>query len=75
MISIKHKVEIACDVNGISVTELASRLGVSQQSLSKRLKTGKFTQDELAHMAKVLGCNYKPILDFTGRLRNHLKPL
>lgn len=62
MISIKNKVEIACEVNGITVTQLAAKLGTSQPALSKRLKTGKFTQSELEHIAEVLGCEYHSIL-------------
>ena len=56
MISIKHKVEIACKLNDITVTELARRLGTSQQNLSKRLKVGKFSQDELETIANAIGC-------------------
>lgn len=58
MISIKHKVEIACKLNDITVTELARRLGTSQQNLSKRLKVGKFSQDELETIANAIGCKY-----------------
>lgn len=44
---------------GISVTELGRRLGMSQQSMSNRLKTGKFTQEELERMGKALGAEYR----------------
>ena len=58
-IDIKHKIEVACEIAGISVTELARRIGVSQQSIYKRLVTGKFTQEELERMASALGAEYK----------------
>ena len=45
--NIKQKVLVACDIAGISMTELGRRLGMSQQSMTNRLKTGKFTQEEL----------------------------
>lgn len=51
---------LSCEASGITLTELAEKLGTSQANLSKRLKTGKFTQDELAHIANLLGCQYKP---------------
>lgn len=56
--TIQRKVKAACDIAGISVTELGLRLGMSQQNISKRLKVGKFTQEELEKMADVLGCQY-----------------
>jgi DNA-binding helix-turn-helix protein len=50
---------IACDKAGFTITELAKRMGMSQQTLSSRLKTGKFTQEELEEMANILGCKYQ----------------
>lgn len=44
---------------GITITELGKRLGMSQQSMSNRLKTGKFTQEELEQMGKALGAEYR----------------
>ena len=41
---------------GITVTELGARMGMSQQNISKRLKTGKFAQEELEKMAEIMGC-------------------
>ena len=43
---------------GITVTELGARMGMSQQSISNRLKTGKFTQEELEKMAAKIGFEY-----------------
>lgn len=55
----RQKIIIACDKAGLTITELAKRMGMSQQTLSSRLKTGKFTQEELEEMAKILGCKYQ----------------
>lgn len=33
-------------------------MGMSQQSISKRLKTGKFTKSELEQMAEILGAKF-----------------
>ena len=57
--TIKQKVEVACSMAGITITELGKRLGMSQQSMSNRLKTGKFTQEELEQMGKALGAEYR----------------
>lgn len=61
ILSIRNKVLIACEANGTTLTELAKRLGITQPTLSNRLKTGKFTQEELVHIAKLLNSQYKPI--------------
>lgn len=58
-ITLKQKIMVACDHAGISMTELGKRLGMSQANFSKRVKTGKFTQEELEEMGKALGAEYK----------------
>lgn len=57
-LTIEQKIKASCELAGISVTELAARLGTSQQNLSKRMKVGKFTQDELEEIARKIGCEY-----------------
>ena len=49
---------------GITVTELGRQMGMSQQSISYRLKTGKFRQDELEKMADIMGCEYHSYFQF-----------
>lgn len=49
---------------GITVTELGRQMGMSQQSISYRLKTGKFRQDELEKMAEIMGCKYHSYFQF-----------
>ena len=63
-ITIKQKIESACAMAGITVTELGARMGMSQQNISKRLKVGKFTQDELEKMASIMGCEYHSFFIF-----------
>lgn len=41
MLPIKDKIEIACKIAGITLTELAEKLGTSQSAFSQRLKRGK----------------------------------
>lgn len=52
---------LACEANEMTLTELAQKLGVTQSNLSQRLKTGKFTQDELSNIATLLNCTYQSI--------------
>lgn len=63
---IKQKVESACRIAGITVTELGKQMGMSQQGISGRLKTGKFTQEELEKMASIMGCEYHSIFIFSN---------
>lgn len=53
----------------MSLTELAERLGMSQQNFSKRLKVGKFTQEELEEIAKALGSKYISAFEFPNGTR------
>lgn len=42
----------------MTITDLGKKMGITQQAISKRLKTGKFTQDELKSIASMMGCEY-----------------
>ena len=57
-ITIKQKVEAACAIAGITVTQLGAQMGMSQQSISNRLKTGKFTKEEYEKMAQIMGAKF-----------------
>lgn len=63
-ITIQQRVKAACDIAGISQTELGRKMGMSQQTFSSRLKVGKFRQDELERMAAILGCTYVSMFEF-----------
>ena len=63
-IDTKQKIETACKIAGITVTELGAGMGMSQQSISYRLKTGKFKQSELEQMASIMGAKYRSIFEF-----------
>ena len=58
-ITLQQKIKVACDTAGMSLTELGAKMGMSQASISKRVKTGKFTQEELQEMAAFMGCKYE----------------
>ena len=54
-ITLQQRIKASCELANMSITELAEKIGTSQQNLSKRLKVGKFTQEELEEMASYLG--------------------
>lgn len=54
---------------GMTQTELGRRMGMSQQSMSARLKTGKFTQEELEQMARIMDCEYVSYFQFENGSR------
>lgn len=62
--TLQQKVKAACDVAGMTLTELAEKVGMSQANLSKRLKVGKLTKEELEQMANALGCKYISYFEF-----------
>lgn len=69
MADMRQRIKAACDIAGITVTELGAKMGMSQVSISKRLKTGKFTQEELEKMADIMGCKYISVFEFENGQR------
>lgn len=68
-ITLQQRVKASCELSGMSLTELAEKLGMSQQNFSKRLKVGKFTQEELEEIAKALGAKYISVFEFPNGTR------
>lgn len=68
-ITLQQRVKASCELAGMSLTELAKKLGMSQQNFSKRLKVGKFTQEELEEIAKALGAKYISVFEFPNGTR------
>ena len=58
-ITIQQKIMVALDMAGITQAELATRLETSPQAFNKRLRTGKFSDEDFENIAKALGCTYK----------------
>lgn len=56
--SIGIQIKNALVYAGMTITDLGKKMGITQQAISKRLKTGKFTQDELESIASMIGCKY-----------------
>ena len=64
MNTLKEQVQTACKLSGISLTRLGKGMGMSQQSISKRLSNGKLTKEEMYKIAEILGCEYHSYFEF-----------
>ena len=62
---IATKIKVACTMRGISVSELARRVGTTPQNMSGRLKVGKFTGEELEKIAQALDCKVELFFEFS----------
>lgn len=56
--NISLKIKIACTYLDISESELARRIGTSPQALSQRMKTNKWSGDDLDKIGKALGVEF-----------------
>lgn len=61
----RKKIEMACTYTGKSQAQLARALGVTPQTFNKRLRTCKFSVEELQKMAEFLGATYNYSFDFS----------
>lgn len=61
---ISTKIKLALTYAKISEAELARRIGTSSQALGQRLKTGKFTSQEIENIASSIGAEYIYIFKF-----------
>lgn len=55
---ISRKIKAACAYVGKSEAQLARDLGTSPSAFNQRLKTGKFTSEELEKIADALGAEF-----------------
>lgn len=57
-------IEQALDYANMSKTEIGRHFKISQPAISKRVKTGKFTLEELQEIAGVMGAEYHCYFEF-----------
>lgn len=55
---IVSKIRAVCAIQRVSEAELARRIGTSPSAFNQRMKTGKFTSEELDKIAAALGVTY-----------------
>ena len=58
------KIKRAASYKGISEAERARRLGAAPSTFNQRLKTGKFSSDDLDRIAEALGARYDCFFEF-----------
>ncbi len=63
-IKTKQKIDAACMMAGITVTELGARMGYSQSGISMKLRNCKFSLEDYENMAEILGCEYHSYFEF-----------
>lgn len=64
-----QKIRMALAYTRISEAELARRFGTSPQSFNNRMKTDKFTADEMNRIAKALGASFEVAFVFPDGMR------
>lgn len=57
--NISMKIKMAETYSNMKEAELARRLGTSSQAFGQRMKTGKFSSEELENIAEALGCKFE----------------
>ncbi len=56
--TISQKIKMALAYRGISEAELARALGTSPQAFNQRMKTGKFSSEDMEKIAEAIGATY-----------------
>ena len=56
--TISQKIKMALAYKGMSEAELARAVGSSPQAFNQRMKTGKFSTEEMDNIAEVLEAEY-----------------
>ena len=64
-LSIGEKIKVMMDRRGITLTNLAERLGTTRQNLSNKLSRDNFSEKEIRAIAEALGCTYEAKLIMT----------
>ena len=63
------KIKMALAYKGISEAELARQMETSPSALNQRMKTDKFTNEELGEIAEKLGAVYNSYFEFPDGTR------
>ena len=63
--TIQEQIKTAAIHANVNLVNIAKAFGVSQSAFSQRMKTGKFTREELEKIALILGCEYISFFRFS----------
>ncbi|MDD3222724.1 MAG: helix-turn-helix transcriptional regulator [Lachnospiraceae bacterium] len=64
LLEIQKKIKMACAYKEISLAELARAIDYTPQAFNQRMRTGKFSDDELHRIAKALNATYTSCFTF-----------
>ena len=67
--TIQQKIDAARAYKGINQKQLADAFGISVQAMGQRLKTGKFTDEDIQKIARVLNAKYVSYFEFDDGTR------
>ncbi len=56
--TVPQKIKMALGYKGMSESELARAIGTSPQAFNQRMKTGKFSSEDMEKIAEALGASY-----------------
>ena len=56
--TVPQKIKMALGYKGMSESELARTLNTSPQAFNQRMKTGKFSSEDMEKIAEALGAEY-----------------
>lgn len=64
IITIQEQIKAALEHKGMTQKELCEKIGMSGPSLTQRMRTGKFTKQELEKMAEAMEGKYISYFEF-----------
>lgn len=64
-ITIQQKIDMALAYSGVTKKQVADKLKVTPSAFNQRLKTGKFTKEELEEIARVFNAKYVSYFKFS----------
>ena len=67
--TISQKIKMALAYKGMSEAELARAVGSSPSAFNQRMKTGKFSPEEMEKIADALGATYYYGFECEGNVR------
>lgn len=67
--TISQKIKMALAYKGMSEAELARAVGSSPSAFNQRMKTGKFSSEEMEKIADALGATYYYGFEFEENVR------
>lgn len=62
--TVKQLIDMACAYSGMSKADVARCAGWSPQTLSNRIKTGKFSMEDWRKIGNALGATIKIVIEF-----------